>query len=403
MQKAWSRNRMGYLRVRISGYSTERFLNLCSANEMDIWELSPEQDAVVCSMTVPVFRRLKPLVRKSGVKVRILGRYGVPFFIAGNRKRQGLFAGGAAFFLILYILSLFVWNITFEGNSRYSRDTLLDYLDTLGVRYGMRKSGISCEDLEESIRSAFPEITWVSASVSGTRLFVRVKENEALSAIPEQDDSPRDLVAGRAGTVTRMVVRRGRAAVSAGDQVEKGQLLISSELSVTDDSGQVVRTMYVRGDGDVYARTRYTYRKILPVIREAKSFTGRKRYGFFLQAGPFRIRLLTPSSGKGSWDYLSESRQLCLFQDFYLPVYGAWIVGEEYELYGKFCTEMEAKALSEPIHSQYLENLMEKGVHIIENDVKIHRDGLSFIVEGTADCEEEITEARTVEVPPGKE
>lgn len=400
MEKKWSWFRKGYLKVRITGYSTERFLNLCGANRLEVWDLSPSDEGAVCFMTVPVFRKIKPLVRKTGVKIRILGRYGVPFFIYRNRKREGMLAGMASFFLLLYVLSLFVWNITFEGNYHYSRDTLLDYLESLDVRYGMRKNRISCEDLEESIRSAFPEITWVSASVSGTRLIVRIKENEVLSALPEKDESPCQLVAEKAGIITDMIVRQGVAQASIGDKVEEGQVLIASELALKDDSGQVIRTRYVHGDGDIYARTEYSYREEIPVLLQEKSYTGRKRYGFSVSAGPFHVRVLLPDPGKRQWNYVSENRQLSLFGDFYLPVYVEWIVGEEYVSYEKFCSENELDAVSRQIHKQYLENLIEKGVHIIENNVKIQRDGQSCVVMGTVTAEEQIGVPQKVEVLP---
>ena len=57
---------------------------------------------------------------------------------------------------------------------------LLHYLDSQKIHYGMAKSAIDCDILEESIRSAYPEIIWVSARVSGTRLLIRMKENDVV-------------------------------------------------------------------------------------------------------------------------------------------------------------------------------------------------------------------------------
>ncbi len=398
--REWLFLRNGYLRVRVTGHAAERFLNLCGANGMDVWNLVPCGDGLMCCMTVPAFRRIRPLAKKAGVRVRILRRFGIPFFISRNRRRVGLYTGAAAFFVLIYVLSLFVWNITFEGNYHYSRDTLLNYLETLNVRCGMRKSLVSCENLEESLRSAFPEITWVSASISGTRLFVRVKENEALSAIPQQDSAPCRLVADHSGTITRMIVRQGRAAAAVGDTVEKGQELVSSELSVMNDSGETVRYMNVRADADVYARTEYAYRKTIPGFYKASSDTGRKRYGLAVTFGSLRLGFLAPAKKERLWDYVSESRQLRLFEDFYLPVYGETITGNEYVSYERFYTKQEIKALAQRVHDQYLENLMEKGVHIIENNVKIQRDGLSFVIEGTVTAEEQIAAAAPVESLP---
>lgn len=107
----------------------------------------------------------------------------------------------------------------------YTYDTLVKWLETQDTYYGMLKSRINCEDLEAAIRTSFPEITWVSARVSGTRLLIHIKENEVLSVIPDKDDAPRDIVASKSGIITSMVVRQGIAQVAPGDEVEAGQVL----------------------------------------------------------------------------------------------------------------------------------------------------------------------------------
>ena len=425
----------GYLRVRIRGGGLERFLNLCGQGGVEPWDLRPDgAHGAVCFMELDQFRKIRPFAKKAGVRVRITGRYGLPFFIYRNRRREGALCGILACACLLYGLTFFVWNITFEGNYHYSRDTLLTYLESLDIRYGMRKDRISCEDLEESIRSAFPEITWVSAGISGTRLIVRVKENEVLSQVPQRDDSPCELTAAVSGTVTRMIVRQGKACVSVGDPVEQGQLLVSSELSVMNDAGEVVRTKYVHADADVYARTAYTYRTRIPKLRREEYPTGRVRRRCTVSAGAFRACLRIPAAGEFSgalrngavsflrwlaektglagilpepevrmddtvWNETSESSQLRLFGDFYLPVYVVKTEAREARIYDRVCTEEEISAAARREEAKYLENLCEKGVHIIENNVKILEYGASYLIECAVTAEEEITQAGPVAIP----
>ena len=193
-------NWKGYVRLRLHGYSPERFLNLCNARGLEVWELMCNRDGdYEFYMTVEGYRRVKPLVRKAQVRLHIIGRFGIPFFIYRYRKRWYFGAGLAAFFLVLYVMSLFIWDIQFDGNYRYTYDTLIRYLDSQDIDYGMLKSRINCEDLEASIRTSFTEITWVSARVSGTRLLIHIKENEVLSIVPEKDETPCDIVADRSG------------------------------------------------------------------------------------------------------------------------------------------------------------------------------------------------------------
>ncbi len=430
-----NRRRKGYLRLRISGGGLERFLNLCCANGVEPWDLHACGGGTAeCSMELPQFRRIRPFARKAGVKVRIVGRYGLPFFIYRNRKREGAVCGILLCGFLLYTLSLFIWNITFEGNCRYSRDTLLDYLETLDIRYGMRRDRIRCEDLEESIRSMFPEITWVSAGVTGTRLVVRIKENEVLSSVPVRDESPCELAASEPGTITRMIVRQGRACVSVGDTVEEGQLLVSSGLAVTNDAGGTVRVKYVHADADIYARTDFVKRIEMPKMRRQEVPTGRVRRSFTVSAGAFRAGLHLPArgelteavrrgalefagwlaektglggfprlpaseSGDTLWKETTGIRQLRLFGDFYLPVYLEETTAAEYTFYDRPYTQEEISAAARYEETKYIENLCEKGVHIIENNVKIQEYGVSLTIECTVTGEQEITLARAVQIP----
>lgn len=98
--------------------------------------------------------------------------------------------------------SFFIWDISFEGNLRFTDQTLLHYMETLPVACGMRKSAVSCEGLEESLRNQFAEITWVSAEIKGTRLTVRIKENEAMLSPVEPDRTPCDLAAERTASLS---------------------------------------------------------------------------------------------------------------------------------------------------------------------------------------------------------
>ena len=137
--------------------------------------------------------------------------------------------------------------------------TIVEHMDRVDVykRQGMLKARINCEDLEASMRTSFPEITWVSARVSGTRLLIHIKENEVLSTIPEKDETPCDIVASQPGVITSMVVRQGVAQVCVGDQVEEGQVLVSGRVPIIGDNEEEINAYMVHAE-DVYKRQVYS-------------------------------------------------------------------------------------------------------------------------------------------------
>ena len=380
----------GYLELRIQGYGAERFLNLLKSGDVSFWGVRQKKDGYYLFMGLKDFYRIRPLLRKSRVSMRIVARMGMPFFLHRNRKRKAFALAVLSFFVYLYVMSLFIWNISFEGNWHYSRETLLDYLETQNVRYGMRKSGISCDALEEGIRSAFPEVTWVSARVSGTRLLVKLKENEVLSDLPEAKQEPCELIAKNAGVITRMIVRQGKAAVAVGDEVIEGQQLIGGQLSIMNDAGETVRTAYVHADGDVYAKTQYRYEETFSQYHTVTAKTGEMRYGAGFMAGSYRFRVLLPYFGDTSWNYVTDLTQVRRFGDFYLPLYVERIRGEGFVSYERPYRQEEKEEAAKKLQEYYQKNLMEKGVQIIENNVKIQEDGVLWKVEGIVTGEEQI-------------
>lgn len=387
----------GYVKLRLHGYSPERFLNLCNSRGLEVWGLTCNRDGdYEFYMTVKGYRRVKPLVRKAQVRLRITGRFGLPFFIYKYRKRWYYAAGIGAFFLVLYVMSLFIWDIQFEGNYRFTYDTLIRYLDSQDIDYGMPKSKINCENLESSIRTSFPEITWVSARVSGTRLLIHIKENEVISTVPEQDETPCDLVAARSGTITSMVVRQGVAMVSQGDEVEEGQVLVSGRVPIIDDNGVEINAYMVHADGDVAARTTREYEKTFPLLHRERAETGRRRRGWYMKAGKWSFTFLMPTRGQGDWDYAMDERQLKLFSNFYLPVYIGDIKGREMSVYERNYTKEELEHISKSINYQFVKNLEEKGVQILENNDRIETSTSECRVKGSLVTQESIVKTQPV-------
>ena len=81
----------------------------------------------------------------------------------------------AAAWLLLW-LGAHVWRITLNGNVRQTSPVLYNWLKENGIYYGMRKSEVDCEELSAALRNAFPDFSWVSATLQGTQLSIQVRE-----------------------------------------------------------------------------------------------------------------------------------------------------------------------------------------------------------------------------------
>ena len=157
----------GYLFVRLTGYSPERFFNLCGNADIVLWKIEPAEDGYTFFVSLPAFRKLKPMLRKSGTRVTILKRVGVPFLLYRYRHHRFFFVGLGSLFAILFLMTQFIWAVEISGNSSYSGQVLRDFLAESGIGYGSWKRSIDCEKTETLLRREFDDITWVSARISG--------------------------------------------------------------------------------------------------------------------------------------------------------------------------------------------------------------------------------------------
>ncbi len=401
--KAWKRFFFsGGVKAEITGHDKERFFNIAAQREFKILEISKDEEGKVSFWTTAEdYKRMKPLVKKAGVRLFLREKYGLPFFLHRNRKRKLLAAGVMAFFLILYCLSFFIWDISFEGNLRFTDEMLLHFMETLPVVCGMKKSEISCEALEGEIRNQFTEITWVSAEIRGTRLIIHVKENEALLAPVKAPETPCDLAAGKDGVITRCVVRNGFPTVKAGDEVKAGDLLVDGTIPIYDDSETLINSHEIHADGEIYAKTVHTVQKHLPLSYTVRGRTGKKRYGAFFKAFGRTFYFLMPSYGEGEWEFVTEEAQLKIFEDFYLPVYGGLITAYEYVPYENAWTREAVLRVCGSYVGEYMEKLTEKGIQILGNDGKIEKSESGWTITGTVTVVEDI--AKEVPIPEKQE
>ena len=380
----------GYLLVRISGYSPERFLNLCSKMNMVLWDLKPVENGYQFFISKKAFGMIEGALKKTGTEVSVIRRYGIPFLIQKYRKHFCFLAGiGCALFL-LFFMSQFIWKVEIEGNSYYSSQLLLKGLAEEGIGYGSWKNGIDCKALQTMIRKKYEDITWVSAKIEGTRLYLEVQER--LKGAESQESASEDcgqavsLVASCDGEIVSVTTRQGTPVVKAGDKVSKGDVLISGAVDIQNDSGETESRKYVVSDADVVIRTSLLYKDSFPVSHEEKILTGKKKHDWILEFPTWYLDLLPRKNISG---YL-EIRQVIpavIGSDFYLPFQ---IVKKEYLEYRKETvtySEKEIQDVAAEHLEQYCEKLRENDVLILEKHVMIERSGDNVLVSGSLEAE----------------
>lgn len=383
----------GYVEVALWGYAPERFLNLCSNHNILIWDLRQEGEVYYFHISVDGFRSLKPLLRKSGTRIKISRKNGIPFFFFRYRRRKILFFSIFACMLILYTLSRFIWKIQINGNDSVTDDSLLQFLEEKNSSYGTFVSDIDCTKLEEEIRSCFKSIIWTSVKREGTTLTIDVQENLVVASQPSGTKLPKelmtqeqkgyDLLALHDGTIESIYVRKGTPLVQQGDAVKKGDVLVSGELPIYDDSGTLSGCQYCTADADIRLKTAYTYKDSFPAKHTWKKYSGRKTSRYGLGFGASYFELPWKKTGYEQYTVMDTRTQLRLCDSFYLPVYVVRRTYEEYENTQTVYTPKEAKRQAAENLTEFLEKLTQKGVLILEKHVMIRTEKNKYTVSGS--------------------
>ena len=403
------------VRCLVTGEETLRFVNLCRNNGIELRHLVRRENAIQMEIDAKNFKKLRPLVRKTHVKIHILNRHGPAFFFYRHKRRWWFLLGMTVFAGMIYMLSLFVWQIDIDGNRKYTDALILQALAQMDVKTGCRKSEIDLPKIEEELRIMYNEITWVSASIAGTKLQIELREgdlkisgssgggqtgnvkrvenrenNPKTQNGESETDLPANLVADEDAIITNLVVRRGTVAVRYGDEVKKGDVLIEGKVYIYNEDETLKKVDYLTAEGDVFGKYQELYEKHYQRKHEVRSYTGKnyRELGVAIVGKSFCLpvwenilkKQLEENTLSEVWSWKKQFR---LTPTFYLPFALEYTEYVPYENVVEEYTDEVIKKMAEEELQKYLIELEKKGVQIISNSVTISLDADGGHVKGT--------------------
>lgn len=372
----------GYLKIKITGYSPERFLNLCKNKEIWIWDLESCSDAYIMYIAMRDFKKLKPLLRKTKTKIEILEKYGIPFYLNKYKKRK-LFLGG--FFLsiiLIYCLSLFVWNIEIDGNSTITDEVIIEYLESENVYHGMWKNKVACETIGTKLRKEFNDIIWVSVSLEGSNIIIQVKENADTFEAESTGEFPSDIIATSDGIITEIITRSGVPCVAVGDTVKKGDILVSGNIEVKNDAGETIREEYREADADIYAEVVISYDDFCSDTYEVKQYDRNRHKYIYLNIGDYQIGFGIRKNKTDSYDIVSWHDQITLNANFKIPICYGEIIGNGYKIIEQKYSEEKKKQLLEKNIEVFCKKLEENDAIVLEKNINMKRENSGIRASG---------------------
>ena len=296
------------------------------------------------------------------------------------KKRLSFLAGLFICGLLIYIESLYVWRIDVDGCNDLTPEEVICVMENKYPCYGKKKKDIDLEALKNVIEDNFEGVCWVSCSISGTHLTVNLRESADVFNRSKPTD-PCNVVAAMDCTIYSIVTSAGTPVVMAGDDVKKGDILISGAVNILNDDSEVVETKMVPADGEVFGVCDIPYSDSVDSSQCIKVPKNRELSGIKIRLG---TKVISPYNKKAKkTDSDLEQEEYCLhFGNFYLPVS---VAIEHYQYYDLKNEQLDESAVKQRLqeHIQtYIGKMQEKGVQIVQKNVIITNGNAGMKADG---------------------
>jgi similar to stage IV sporulation protein len=275
----------GTVTLAVRGENVEDFINLLTEHHIPVWNVRPMGTTLAeMNLLLPHVFLLRPLLRRTGCKMHILKRQGLPFVAVRLAKRKFFLAGLALFWIGLLLMSSLIWDIEVKGNDKLSTESVLKAARQEGLYPFQWSFRLSSQDkLSRALMQKLPQASWIGVEKQGTLVTIQVVE--ASQPAPEPLYSPRHLISNADAVVTEIFAEQGRPVVHKNTRVKKGAILISGTLGDEENQQQVV------AKGEIKGLVWHEYEIISPMVRCSSTYTGNSHERLYLVLGNRAVQL----------------------------------------------------------------------------------------------------------------
>ena len=257
--------------------------------------------------------RTECLVHMGGCDSAVSERGGFPAVFSGLWRRPALLVFLAASVAAAIIVPKFVFFYEVEGNETLPDAMILRELRELGVGFGTYGPSIKPQELKNQMLLRIPKLQWLTVQQSGMCARVVVRERPEKEPILDRR-TPANVVASRAGVITRVQAEAGNCLCTPGQAVTSGELLVSAYT----DFG--FKTQVTAARAEIYAETIRHAACVLPETETHKQTRSAPHYAASLLIGRRRICLFGADADGGACEKQTKTHYLTLPGGFSLPL-----------------------------------------------------------------------------------
>ena len=248
----------GYVIFGVSGRFPERFINITARNGVRLWNVLRGGEEIGAAMYMSDYRRIRPLARAAGVRLRVREKHGMPACAFRWRDRLGVVIGAFVFLLTVFVMSQFIWSVGITGLDTISESEMRALLRDHGLYVGAFKPGLDYQGVSRAVMLDNGKVGWMAVNVTGSYASVEIKEEATAPEVPDIRE-PANVKARRDGTILRIEAQEGETLLTEGSGVIAGQLVVSG-VRENKQGGERL----VRAQARVIAATAYAVQLSVP-------------------------------------------------------------------------------------------------------------------------------------------
>lgn len=341
--------------LEITGKNIERFIHKLVSNKIELLDIKYFKN----SIRIKIYKDdyIKVLKLKSIYEINVIDAYG--FF----KLRKVISSNKILILATIFGLALFIFltNVIFEieiiHSSSEIRNFLLSELETYGMkRYSVKKNFKQISKIKNDILTKYPDkIEWLEIETVGTKYVVRVELRE----IPDEkiDDVNRHVVAKKDALIKKITALNGMVVKEVNNYVKKGDIIISGNVSLNDETKGVVSA-----SGEVFGEVWYTITVEYPYTYYEERLTGKNKNVISFKFLNKSFDLFSPFKNK-------KTTEKILLQNNLLPIKLVLEKQEELIIVDQVLTEEEAIDKAVLLGQEKMKNQLNKGEYVVSNKV----------------------------------
>ncbi len=383
----------GYVIIIVDGYFIEKFINICAKRRMFLWDVRIQRrQLATMRMGIKAFKQIRPVAKKTGCKVRLLNKRGLPFIFNKYRRRKAFYAGALLFIVLVNFLASFIWSIEITGNNELEQAFIEEELARNGIATGVFKYRVDADRAITQMMLQVDKIVWISINLRGTKVRVDIREREDIPEIVPRD-MPCDIVANNDGIIKRVIAKEGIETVVEGDTVKRGQVLISGSIPLKGEENQY---KLVHAMGIVEARTWYEAEAPVILEKTERVKTGRGITDTSLMLFSQKLDFFHKRNNFRDYSVSETVKRLSIGDDLVFPI--EWITKvyvEETVVNAYVSTDEAKKEATAEAFAKAFDQVPEEAQIIEKIENLVEYDG-GIIARVTLECLEDIGSSKEI-------